>query len=338
VEPQSDQASSKKRALLAAFEDAMTENGFAPKGYEIIEELDRGGMAVVYQARQLNPEREIALKVMLPKYANQENMRIRFQREARAMATLEHPAIMPIYEVGESDQMMFFSMKLAEGGSLADKLQEDEPPSLRDSVDWLIAISEAVHYAHQRGILHRDLKPGNFLFDERGQIYVSDFGVAKMLLGEDGGITRAEAFIGTPNYMPPELAGGASAEASVAGDLYSLGAVFYECLTGERPHNSHTNVATLLRAIVDEEISSPRSLKQSIPIDLDVICKKALEKDPAARYSSVLAFRDDLVRWKEGHAIRARPVNWFGHLTRWTKRHPLPTALILAMVTKQLPS
>ena len=316
---------------MAAFDDAVVEDGFSPEGYRIIGELDRGGMAVVYHAKQLNPEREVALKVMLPKFSGERDMRSRFQTEARAMATLEHPAIMPIYEVGESERLPFFSMKLAEGGSMAGKLAAGQV-KFSDAVEWMVEVAGAVHHAHQRGILHRDLKPGNFLFDGRGQIYVGDFGVAKMMLGEDGGLTRTEAFVGTPNYMPPELAGGAVMKASVAGDLYSLGAVFYECLTGKRPHGSHTNVATLLRAIVDAEIPSARSVNGKVPADLDVICRKALEKDPAARYGSVAEFREDLVRWQQGRAITARPVGWVGTFLRWVKRHPLPASLITTII------
>ena len=317
---------------MAAFDDAVVEDGFSPRGYRIIGELDRGGMAVVYHAKQLNPEREVALKVMLPKFSGEREMRTRFQTEARAMAALEHPAIMPIYEVGESERLPFFSMKLAERGSLAVRISNSKP-EIKQVVDWMIEVAGAVHYAHQQGVLHRDLKPGNFLFDDRGQIYVSDFGVAKMMLGGDGGVTRTEAFVGTPNYMPPELAGGVATQASVSGDLYSLGAVFYECLTGIRPHGSHTNVASLLRAIVDEKIPSPRSVNSQVPVDLDVICTKALEGDSQARYSSVNTFRQDLIRWKEGHAIMARPVGLGGTLWRWARRHPLSASLAMGIIS-----
>lgn len=315
---------------MAAFDDAVVEDGFAPSGYRVIGELDRGGMAVVYHAKQLNPEREVALKVMLPKFSGEREMRTRFQTEARAMAALEHPAIMPIYEVGESERLPFFSMKLAEGGSLAARINKSKP-EIRQVVDWMIEVAAAVHYGHQQGVLHRDLKPGNFLFDDRGQIYVSDFGVAKMMLGGDGELTQTEAFVGTPNYMPPELAGGVAKQASVSGDLYSLGAVFYECLTGVRPHGSHTNVASLLRAIVDEKIPSPRNVNPQVPVDLDVICNKTLEADSQARYSSVNAFREDLIRWKEGRAIMARPVGLGGILWRWSRRHPLSASLVMAI-------
>jgi len=171
VESPTDPATRKKRALMAAFDDAVVEDGFSPRGYRIIGELDRGGMAVVYHAKQLNPEREVALKVMLPKFSGEREMRTRFQTEARAMAALEHPAIMPIY-----------SMKLAERGSLAVRISNSKP-EIKQVVDWMIEVAGAVHYAHQQGVLHRDLKPGNFLFDDRGQIYVSDFGRGSGLMG-----------------------------------------------------------------------------------------------------------------------------------------------------------
>ncbi len=326
----------KRRALLAAFSEAVAPDGFTLKGYEVIGELDRGGMAVVYHARQLSPEREVALKVMLPKYSGEEDMRLRFQTEARAMAKLEHPGIMPIYEVGESEQLPFFSMKLAESGSLAKRVAQQRP-SVKLTVEWMVRIADAVHYAHQRGVLHRDLKPGNFLFDSHDQVYVSDFGVAKMMLGEDMGLTQTEAFVGTPNYMPPELAGGTSKEANVSGDLYALGTVFYECLTGKRPHSEHTNFTALLRAIVDERLPSPRSLVPEIPIDLDVICSKVLEKDPAARYASVSEFRDELIRWQEGRAILARPLSPIARIWRWMKRHPFPVLLLCIIFLGALP-
>jgi len=320
----------KRKVLLAAFDEATEPNGFSLSGYDIIEELDRGGMSVVYQARQLNPERIVALKVMLPKFADDPEMRSRFQREARAMAALDHPGIMPIFEVGETNRMPFLSMKLADGGSLAEQLKTSRPTIPR-SVDLMLQICDAVHYAHQHGVLHRDLKPGNLLFTKSGDPLVGDFGVAKILLGEDGSLTRTEAFVGTPYYMPPEIAGGDAKDGSVASDLYSLGAIFYELLTGNRPHQSAHNVASLLRAIVDDPIPPPHLSGIKSRTDLEVICLKALEKEPAQRYNSVAEFRDDLLRWREGRVIKARPLGIIGHSTRWAKRHPLPAALILAM-------
>ena len=315
---------------MAAFDEATEPDGFSLDGYGIIEELDRGGMSVVYRARQFNPERIVALKVMLPKFADDPEMRSRFQREARAMAALDHPGIMPIFEVGETNRMPFLSMKMAEGGSLAEQLKISRP-AIPKAVDWMIQICDAVHYAHQHGVLHRDLKPGNFLFTQSGDLLVGDFGVAKILLGDDGNLTRTEAFVGTPYYMPPEIAGGEAKDGSVASDLYSLGAILYELLTGNRPHEKADNVASLLRAIVDDPIPALRLRGIKSRTDLEVICLKALEREPAQRYNSVAEFRDDLIRWREGRVIMARPLGIIGRSIRWAKRHPLPAALILAM-------
>lgn len=231
--------------MLAAFDDAIEEDGFKIEGYEILCEIDRGGMGVVYHARQLRPERDVALKVILPKLGVEKAMRKRFQTEARAMAALDHPGILPIYEVGESNGLPFFSMKLATGGSLSERLK-GEPIAGKVAATWLSEICSAINHAHQRGVLHRDLKPANFLFDEEDRLYVADFGVAKLLDLENLDLTKTDGFVGTPHYMPPEVARGNSNEITVLGDLYSLGAVFYECLTGERPHKQHSHIGSLL--------------------------------------------------------------------------------------------
>jgi len=316
--------------LWEAFDDAIEDEGFQIEGYEVVEEIARGGMGVVYLARQHEPDREVALKVMLPRYADEPGMRRRFATEARAMAALDHPGILPVYEVGESAGLPYFSMKLASGGDLSARLGKIAMPPA-EAAAFACEIGAAVHYAHQHGVLHRDLKPGNFLFDSNGRIYVSDFGVAKML-DSDGSLTRTRALVGTPYYMPPEIAGGSASEATVVGDLYSLGAVLYECLTGKRPHSSHENVASLLRAIVDEEILPVRTHDPTIPGDLEVICMKALEEDPRARYGSVADFTEDLTRWQEGRTINARPANLAEQLWRWVRRHPVPSALAAGLV------
>lgn len=270
--------------LLGAFDKAAKVGGITIPGYDLVKELARGGMGAVYLARQLRPEREVALKIMLPQIAEEPEMLARFQVEARAMASLDHPGILPVYEVGES-RSSFFSMKLVTGGTLATRLKAGEIPS-REAAAYMVEIATAVHFAHQHGVLHRDLKPANFLFDDKGGIYVSDFGLAKMPMeaGADG-LTQTESFFGTPHYMPPEVAGGSVAAATMAGDLYSLGAVLYECLCGRRPHSTQHAVAALLRAIVDEPIPPPRSVRSSVPRDLEIICMKALEREPSARYA-----------------------------------------------------
>jgi serine/threonine protein kinase len=230
---------------------------------------------VVYRARQASPDREVALKVLLPRFAEDAEMLARFQIEARAMAALDHPGILPVYEVGACGGAPYFSMKFVAGGSLADRLKAG-PMDPRAAAALLASLAEAVHFAHQHGVLHRDLKPGNFLFDGDGRAYVSDFGLAKLPMESGGGLTRTGSFFGTPQYMPPEVAGGSAAESTVAGDVYALGAVLYECLTGAPPHASHRNVASLLRAIVDEPVIPPQVKMPGLPRDLAVVCQKAL--------------------------------------------------------------
>ncbi|MGL5019980.1 MAG: protein kinase domain-containing protein [Luteolibacter sp.] len=316
----------RRRMMLGAFEDALEHEGFAPPGFEILQELDRGGMAVVYLARQLKPEREVALKVVLPKYAGDAEIRERFKREARAMATLEHVGVLPVYQVGEWDGMAFLAMKLARGGTLQARLRQGLP-EVREAVGWMIDASEAVHFAHQRGVLHRDLKPGNLLFDEAGAIYVGDFGVAKMEFAGDGGLTRTEALVGTPHYLAPEVAGGASNAGSVAAEIYGLGAILYECLTGQRPHDGAENLAAQLRRIVEDEIVPVRKIRPDVDRDLEVICMKALAKNPAERYGSVAEFGEDLRRWRDGREILARPASALEKAWRWARQHPLPAGL-----------
>lgn len=316
--------------LFDVFDDAIDPGGFHIEGYEIIRELDRGGMGIVYLAKQLNPERELALKVMLPHYADKAEMRARFYTEVSAMASLDHPGILPIYEVSESDGFQFFSMKLAKGGSLAERLL-DNPLPPRKASQLIREIADALHHAHQRGVLHRDLKPANFLFSSSGQVYVSDFGVAKITDAKSPEFTQSNAFVGTPHYLPPEVAGGFS-KATIAGDIYSLGAVLYECLLGQKVFSQHENFAGLLRAIVDEPITAPRALDTGIPKDLETICLKALSKNPADRYSSAEELSSDLARWETGMPIYARPLGLCESLWRLIKRHTIVSALILAFV------
>ena len=318
--------------FMAALWDAARPVAAVVPGYEILGEISRGGMGVVYHARQLRPEREVALKVLLAQFAEEPEMLARFQIEARAMAGLDHPGILPVYEVGEAQGAPFFSMKLATGGSLSDRLLRGPLPP-RDAATLMVELCRALHHAHQHGVLHRDLKPGNFLFLEDGRACVSDFGLAKLTLAEHGPLlTRTESFFGTPHYMPPEVAAGSVGNATVAGDLYSMGAVLYECLTGKRPHPSKENVAALLRSIADDPITPPAMLRPEVPRDLSVICMKALERNPADRYASVGDFADDLERWLDGRPIQARPAGPFETAWRWAVRHPLPAGLLTALV------
>lgn len=321
---------SRLQAMLGAFDEVLSENDATPPGFEILREIDRGGMAMVYLARQLQPEREVALKVVLPQFAGNDEIGVRFQREGRAMAALEHPGILPVYQVGDWDGMPFLAMKLAKGGTLQERLQQGVP-DVRDAVEWMIQVAEAVHFAHQRGVLHRDLKPGNLLFDDKGTIYVGDFGVAKLEFARDGSLTRTEALVGTPNYLAPEVAAGETNAGSVAADLYGVGAVLYECLTGRRPHDTAENLAAQLRSVVEDELVPVRKLKPEVARDLEVICGKALAKSPGDRYESVARLGEDLERWRDGRAIRARPEALVEKLWRWGRRHPFSAALSVAL-------
>ena len=311
---------------MAALWDAARPPLIEVPGYEILGEISRGGVGAVYHARQLRPQREVAVKVLLPQFTEIPEMLARFQLEARAMAALDHPGILPVYEVGEADGMPFFSMKLADGGTLAERLLRGNMPP-KDAAAWMIHLARAVHHAHQHGVLHRDLKPGNFLFMEDGRACVSDFGLAKLSIPDHRPLTRTESFFGTPHYMPPEVATGSVAQSNVAGDLYSMGAVFYECLTGRKPHPPCENVAALLRAIADDPITPPISLRPEIPLNLSVICMKALERNPRDRYATLEDFVSDIERWTEGVLETA----W-----RWARRHPLPASLAAALVLVSL--
>lgn len=316
----------RRRLMAGIFDAALDEACSAPAGYEDLEEIDCGGMAMVYRARQLEPLRDVALKVILPKFAQDVQIRERFQREGRAMAALEHPGILPVYQVGNWDGMAFISMKLADGGSLQSHLKQQRPTA-RQAVQWLIEVGEAVHFAHQRGVLHRDLKPGNLLFDSDGSLYVGDFGVAKLDFSRDGGLTQTEAFVGTPHYLAPEIASGSASGGSVASDLYGLGAVLYECLTGRRPYDGAENLAAQLRAVADDDFTPVRKLEPTVPRDVAVICEKSLAKRPEDRYRSVAAFVEDLKRWQSGRDILARPAGLVEKVWRWSWRHPLPASL-----------
>ncbi len=320
---------------MAALWDAARPPMIEVPGYEILSEISRGGMGAVYHAKQLRPQREVAVKVLLPEFAEMPEMLARFQLEARAMAGLDHPGILPVYEVGEADGMPYFSMKLASGGTLADRLRHGAMPP-KDASALMIHLARAVHCAHQHGVLHRDLKPGNFLFMEDGRACVSDFGLAKLSIPDHRPLTRTESFFGTPHYMPPEVATGSVGQSTVAGDLYSMGAVFYECLTGKKPHPSCENIAALLRAIADEPITPPIALRPEIPRDLSVICMKALEKNPRDRYATLEDFAADIERWIEGRTIMARPAGMGEVMWRWACRHPLPAGLAAALVLVSL--
>ena len=253
--------------------------------YEVVEEIARGGMGVVFKATQLSLKRTVALKVVLAGQLASPADRLRFQTEAEAAANLDHPNIVPIYEVGEQDNLPFFSMKLVPGGSL-----QGFAGTPRQAARIVELVARAVHHAHQHGVIHRDLKPSNILLEPDGQPYVTDFGLAKRLRA-DAQMTQSGAVVGTPAYMPPEQASGAKDITTLA-DVYSLGAVLYELLTRQAPFRAPTPLDTLLQ-VVDKVPEPPSKHNPHLDSSLEAVVLKCLEKDPQKRYTSAAQLADD---------------------------------------------
>ncbi len=289
-------------------------------GYEITRLLGRGGMGVVYQAHQVALNRAVAIKLIRAGSFASEAEVLRFQNEAEAVAQLDHPHIVPIYEVGRHPRHHFFSMKLVQGTSLDKRLAEfvEDP---RATARLVAIAAEAIHHAHQRGILHRDLKPANILLDGRGEPHITDFGLAKRI-DSDFDMTHSNALIGTPSYMAPEQATRARGSLSTATDVYGLGTILYALLTGRAPFSGTTLIETL-DMVRSQSPEAPSRLNPRVPRDLEVICQKCLEKDPNRRYSSALELSEDLTRWQNGEPIRARPVRAAVRAAMWCCRNPL---------------
>src|SRR5438093_8806467 len=287
--------------------------------YELLEEVGRGGQGVVFRARQKSLNRTVALKVIsLGQWASKAHLK-RFRLEAEAAAHLEHPGIVPIHEVGERDGQCYFSMKFVEGGQL-DEVVRRAPMSIRQGAELIANVARTVHYAHEHGILHRDIKPGNILLDQKGEPHLTDFGLARLVESESS-VTHTLEVLGTPSYMAPEQAVGNNAAISSVTDVYGLGAVLYQLLTGQPPFAGGTTYETI-KLLLDTEPRQPRLLNPKVDRDLSTICLKCLEKDPQRRYSSALALAEDLERWLKHEPIQARRTGVFTRGQKWIRRNP----------------
>ena len=305
--------------------------------YELIEEIARGGMGAVFRARQISLNRPVALKMILARQLIPPGAIQRFQTEAGAAARLDHPHIVPIYEVGVYDDQHYFTMKLVEGGTLADVAASRKSAAdfssgknsalFQNTATVMEKVARAVHHAHQRGILHRDLKPSNILLDSHGEPHVTDFGLAK-LAEDDSSLTMSAEVLGTPAYMSPEQAAGKSKQLTTAADIYSLGAILYELIAGRPPFASETTVEAL-RQVCETEPARPRSVNPSVDRDLEIICLKCLSKDPQRRYGSAEMLAEDLDRWRAGEPIFARPPHIAERTWSWCRRKPALAASLL---------
>jgi serine/threonine protein kinase/Tfp pilus assembly protein PilF len=297
--------------------------------YELLEEVGRGGQGVVFRARQKSLNRTVALKVIsLGQWASEAHLK-RFRREAEAAASLDHPYIVPIYEVGERDGSCYFSMKLVEGGQL-DEVVRRTPLSFQQAAELIAKVARTVHYAHDHGILHRDIKPGNILIDEKSEPHLTDFGLAR-LVEKESTMTRTLEVLGTPSYMAPEQAAGDNATLTSATDVYGLGAVLYQLLTGHPPFTGGTTYQTI-KLLLDTEPREPRLLNPKVDRELSTICLKCLEKDPKRRYSSALALAEDLEHWLKHEPICAKRSGFFTHVRKWVRRNPTSALLVASLI------
>ena len=297
--------------------------------YELLEVVGRGRQGVVYRAHQKSLNRTVALKMIsVGSWATEAHLK-RFRREAEAAASLEHPGIVPIYEVGESDGSCYFSMRFVEGGQL-DQVIKRKLMSIREAAELISKVARTVHYAYEHGILHRDIKPGNILLDAKGEPLLTDFGLARLVEAEST-VTRTKEVMGTPSYMAPEQAVGNNAAVSSATDVYGLGAVLYQLLTGHPPFAGGTTYETI-KLVLDTEPRQPRLLNPKIDRDLSTICLKCLEKDPKRRYASALALAEDLEHSLKHEPIHARHTGIFTRGKKWVRRNPAIAALMASLI------
>lgn len=299
--------------------------------YVVQGEIARGGMGVVFRAHETNLGREVALKLLRGGEWATADFLDRFRNEARAAASLVHPNIVPVYAFGEDGGHWYIAMQLIQGGSLAGRIRGRASHSgastqeQNDSATILFKLAEAVHYAHQHGVLHRDLKPENVLLDDKGEPFLTDFGLAR-LAEVEGNLTRSNAMLGTPAYMAPEVATSGSSHATVLSDVYGLGAIFYELLAGRPPFEASTPLK-VLRLVTDTEAPKPSAFRPGLDRDLETICLRAISKDPSARYQSCAALAQDINRWKLGQPIEARAVGPVERAVKWVRRRPLIAGL-----------
>jgi WD40 repeat protein/tRNA A-37 threonylcarbamoyl transferase component Bud32 len=312
----------------AAASSGLAIGSAAVPGYEILGELGRGGMGVVYKARHLKLGRLVALKMILVAEHAGPAERIRFQTEAEAIGRLQHPNIVQIYEIGEQDGRPFFALEFCDGGALEEKLK-GAPLVPQKAAELVETLARAMRAAHEAGIVHRDLKPANVLLTRDGMPKITDFGLAKKL--DAVGQTASGAIMGTPPYMAPEQAGGRSHAIGPHTDVYALGAILYELLTGRPPFRAATALDTVLQVVSDEPVP-PTQLQRKTPRDLETICLKCLQKDPAKRYARATALAEDLRRFLNGEPIRARPVGRVERGWRWCRRNPVAAALVVALL------
>jgi serine/threonine-protein kinase len=293
-------------------------------GYRVEAVLGCGGMGVVYRAWHLRLRRAVALKMLLAGPCARPEELARFQREAEAVAALSHPNIVQIHDVGDVDGRPYFTMELVEGGNLADRIQGVPQPAQKAAA-LVATLAEAIHAAHESGIVHRDLKPANILLTTDGTPMVTDFGLARRLEG-NGGLTLSGVPMGTPSYMAPEQARGEKRAIGPATDVYALGAILYELLTGRPPFRAESATATLQQVVANEPVP-PARLNPRVPRDLETICLKCLNKEPPKRYASAQALAEDLRRFERGEPITARRLRWPGRVVRWARRRPTAAAL-----------
>jgi serine/threonine protein kinase len=298
-------------------------------GYEIVGELGRGGMGVVYKARQRDPKRLVALKMILVgEHAGAEEV-ARFRTEAEAVARLQHPNIVQVYAIGEAAGRPYLALEFVDGGSLAEQLRGRRWPC-RKAARLVETLARAMHHAHWRGIIHRDLKPSNVLLTREGTPKITDFGLAKRL-DASVGQTPSNAVLGTPSYMAPEQAGGQSKRVGPAADVYALGVILYELLTGQPPFKAETPLNTIMQ-VVGQEPVAPRRLRPKVPANLETICLKCLRKEPAERYATAQELAADLRRYLKEEPVVARPTSTWGGAFKWIRDNPAGAILIAVVL------